>query len=183
MAEVGFAHFSARAVAKRIGYSIGSIYNVYGTLDHLLIEINTRTFRHWTHSIGQALAETETDRIATLVEAYFAFARANPMLWTAIYDHRLPPGMAMPEQDAAERARLTGLATEEVAAALGRPVDEAVRNLTVSLIATVHGHCSLAISGSFDLLEEPDPIGRALERVRESLMTNHVSSFSKPLGA
>ena len=33
MAEVGFADFSAREVAKRIGYSIGTIHNVFGSVD------------------------------------------------------------------------------------------------------------------------------------------------------
>jgi hypothetical protein len=38
-----------------------------------------------------------------------------------------------------------------------------------SLIATVHGHCSYVVTGTFALLEEPDPVGSALARVRECL--------------
>ncbi len=33
MAEVGYARFSGREVAKRAGYSVGTIYNVFGSLD------------------------------------------------------------------------------------------------------------------------------------------------------
>ena len=43
MLEVGFARFSAREVAKRIGYSIGTIYNVFGTYEGLILAINGRT--------------------------------------------------------------------------------------------------------------------------------------------
>jgi hypothetical protein len=37
------------------------------------------------------------------------------------------------------------------------------------LLATVHGHCVFALNGTFALLEEHDPHGAALERVREVL--------------
>lgn len=169
LAEVGFQRFSAREVAKRIGYSIGTLYNVFGSLDALMIAVNTRTFTRWTGFLGRHLEGVREDRIAALVYGYFDFARDHRNLWMAIYDHRLPPDMAMPDADAAERGRLTRLVEEEVAAFLGHQHDEATAALTRSLIATVHGHCSFALTGSFDLLGETDPVGKALARVRETL--------------
>src|ERR1700709_2205485 len=77
MAEMGFARFSAREVAKRIGYSIGTIYNVFGTHDALVLAINTRTFRFWADHLRALLNGAEQDRIGVLVEAYFSFAREN----------------------------------------------------------------------------------------------------------
>lgn len=41
--------------------------------------------------------------------------------------------------------------------------------LARSLIATVHGHCYYALTGSFALMGEDDPQGAALSRVRESI--------------
>ena len=63
MAETGFAGFSAREVARRIGYSIGTIYNVFESLDHLLIAINGRTFELWTAYLAKRIAEGGEDRI------------------------------------------------------------------------------------------------------------------------
>lgn len=169
MAEVGFLRFSAREVAKRIGYSIGTIYNVFGTLDTLLIAVNTRTFGLWVDHLARHLAAPSEDRIATMVEGYFSFAAQNPHLWMAIYDHRLPHDMAMPDGDAHERARLTQMVEAEIAAALGDVMGPPVARLTRSLVAVVHGHCSFALTGTFALLGEDDPKGAALERVRETL--------------
>src|SRR4029450_3509307 len=107
MAETGFAGFSAREVARRIGYSIGTIYNVFESLDHLLIAINGRTFELWTAYLADRIAKGGDDRIQSLVEAYFGFARDHPNLWMAIYDHRLPPGMVMPDRDMEKRRALT----------------------------------------------------------------------------
>lgn len=169
MAEVGFARFSAREVAKRVGYAVGTIYNVFGSYDRLIVAINTRTFGLWADHLEARLAESDGDRIALLVEGYFSFARTHRNLWMAIYDHRLPAGEAMPEADAALRARLTAIIVAEIAAAMPQAPIEAAEALSRSLIATVHGHCLFDLNGSFALLGESDPIGAALARVREAL--------------
>jgi AcrR family transcriptional regulator len=50
IAEKGFGAFSAREVAKRIGYTIGTIHNVFGNVDGLLTAINTATFGEWANA-------------------------------------------------------------------------------------------------------------------------------------
>ena len=170
VAETGLAGFSAREVARRIGYSIGTIHNVFGTADRLVTAINTRSFGLWAAYLHDRLAAAPGgDRIATLVEGYFGFARAHPHLWTAIYDHRLPAEAMLPEADQRARGLLTEIVAAEVARALGRPADEAVAALSRSLIAVVHGHCAFAISGAWALMGEAAPEVAALTRVREAL--------------
>lgn len=169
LAEAGFARFSAREVAKRIGYTVGTLYNVFGSLDALLIAINTRTFVIWADWMHSALDAAGEDRIAALVEGYFSFARAHQQLWTAIYDHHLPPGTALPAEDEAQRGRLTELIVREVAAALGRAPDHQVHTLARSLVATVHGHCVFMLSGAWALMGEDAAEAVSLTRVRESL--------------
>jgi AcrR family transcriptional regulator len=169
MAEVGFSAFSAREVAKRIGYSVGTIYNVFGSYDRLVLAINTRTFRIWTDYLRSRLAQARGDRIRTLVESYFGFARENRHLWMAIYDHRLPAGMAVPNEDAAIRAELTETVVAEVRARIPDRLQAGAARLARSLIATVHGHCTFALNGTFDLMGEQGPEEMAVERVEESL--------------
>ncbi|WP_443478256.1 TetR/AcrR family transcriptional regulator [Novosphingobium aerophilum] len=169
MADVGFARFSAREVAKRIGYSIGTLYNVMGNYDQLIIAINTRTFVLWTDYMREALAASGEDRVRCLVEGYFGFARANRNAWTAIYDHHLPPDMGLPEEHDLIRGRLTDLVVEEVEKVLPADLRAKAPRLARSLVATVHGHCVFDINGSFALMGEREPVEMALARVRESL--------------
>lgn len=168
MAETGFARFSAREVAKRIGYSIGTIYNLFGSHDALLIAINSRTFRLWTDWMRAELLGTK-DRIAALVHGYFSFARTHSNLWSAIYDHHLPAGTTLPQEEGAVRGELTELIAAEVATALGRAPDQPMQTLVRSLIATVHGHCVFALSGAWELMGEDAPELAALARAREAL--------------
>ncbi|HEX8553824.1 MAG TPA: TetR/AcrR family transcriptional regulator [Sphingomonas sp.] len=169
LAEVGLARFSAREVAKRVGYSVGTIHNVFGGYDPLVTAINTQTFARWTQALRARLAGEDGDRIAALIEGYFAFAREHTALWTAIFDHRLPPGAELTPADHEVRGQLTEIVVREVAGALGRPASPAIESLARSLIATVHGHCAFALTGSFALMGETAPEAMALARVRESL--------------
>ena len=169
LAETGFARFSAREVAKRIGYSIGTIYNVFADLDRLMMAINGRTFVLWAAFLRERLAAAQGDRIEALVDGYFRFAAENRNLWMAIYDHRLAPGEPTPESYAARRRALTEIVVAEIARVLPDAAQDQSIPLARSLVATVHGHCFFALNGTFALLGEPDPQGAALARVRETL--------------
>jgi AcrR family transcriptional regulator len=169
LAEVGFARFSAREVAKRVGYSVGTLYNVFGSIDRMIVMINGRTFMMWADDLERRLLTGSLDRIATLVHGYFEFARNHANLWMAIYDHRLPAGYELDPEQLEPRARLVQIVAREVASVLPDARRGQSPQLARSLVATVHGHCTFALNGSFDLMGEGDPEGLALARVRESL--------------
>lgn len=170
MAEGGYARFSAREVAKRIGYSVGTVMHVFGNVDRLVMEINARTFRHWSDWLETRLDGAEgRERILVLVHGYFDFARDHRNVWAAIYEHRLPEGMTMPEALATERMRLTNVIAREVAAALPGSTPAEAAELAGSLIATVHGHCAFMLGGTFALMGVENPAEIAAARVMETL--------------
>lgn len=170
MAESGYARFSAREVGKRVGYSVGTVVNLFGGVDGLVVAINSETFRLWTAFLDSRLSDTTgADRITVLVTAYFDFAATNLNRWAAIYEHRLPSDMPMPEQLANARSALTSTVAREVLAVLPQINPQAANSLTRSLIATVHGHCVYTLNGSFAVLGESDPLTLAIARVAESL--------------
>jgi AcrR family transcriptional regulator len=169
LAEVGLARFSARDVAKRVGYSIGTLYNLFGSYDGLMLAINARTLKLWTAHLKAQLALAGEDRIACLVRAYFEFSEHNPRAWIAIYEHHMVDWGAAPDwyQDAA--SELMAIVVAEIALVLPGKTPEAVVTLARSLLATVHGHCAFALYKTFALLGEADPEGAALARVREAI--------------
>lgn len=169
MAEVGYARFTIREVAQRIGYSHATVHNVAGGRDDLVDAVNTATFAAWTDAVETALAATPDDRIAALVGAYFTFAEENASLWSAIFEHRPRTDVPLPDDQAAIRARLTGVVVREIAATLPVGLSEDAPVLARSLIATVHGHCHYQLSGAFALMGEEDGRGAALRRVRQAL--------------
>ena len=97
MHEVGFARFSAREVAKRIGYSIGTIYNVFGSYDGLILAINGRTLELWRDYLESQAGRRVGDRLRHAIDAYFEFAIVHRHAWAALYDFRLPDDIEPPE--------------------------------------------------------------------------------------
>jgi AcrR family transcriptional regulator len=173
--EVGFAHFSAREVAKRIGYSIGTIYNVMGSYDSLILAINGRTLDLWLDYLEARLAETKDDRLRQAIGAYFEFAVVHRHAWAALYDFRLPDDQEPPLEYQTKVTAITGVVIRELAAALPADQRHKAEPLARSLLATVHGHCVFTLNGTFAILGETDPLTSALERVHDAL-----SRFAKP---
>ena len=79
MAEQGFARFSTREVAKRIGYSVGTIYNMFENADALVLAINTCTFALWACHLKAALRDGGDDRIGRLSKAISTLPRPIPI--------------------------------------------------------------------------------------------------------
>ena len=168
MADTGYARFSAREVAKRIGYSVGTLYNVFESHDRLVLAINARTLRLWADALAERLGRAGQDRIGALVNGYFDFAEANPNRWMALYDHRMPAGEPLTDDFQEAFGGLIGLIEHEVAAALHHPVNEVTRALTGSLVAIVHGHCTFALNGTYRSFGG-NPRTAALARIRAAL--------------
>ena len=173
MEEVGFAHFSAREVAKRIGYTVGTVMRVFGSVDALVVAINSRTFTMWARWLEECLQGTQgRQRIRALVKGYFDFASQRRNLWSAIYEHRVPNRVGIPEHLAEQRSQLMNIVTHEIALVLPSERKDEAERLSRSLVATVHGHCSFALGGSFALMGETDPFDLAMRRVAEILRAN-----------
>ncbi len=176
LAETGLSRFSARDVAKRVGYSIGTLYVVFGSLDGLLLSINARTLKLWSDFLAARLAENPPDRIAALVRGYFDFALQNPRTWMAIYEHHMADRGPAPDWYQEVAANLIAQVAEEIATVLPNASPSQLLTMARSLIATVHGHCAFAVYNTFDMLGENDPAGLALMRVRETLAAAKLAS-------
>ncbi len=170
----GLVRFSARDTAKRVGYSIGTLYNVFGSLDGLLLAVNARTLSLWSAHLRARLAAAGEDgagedRIAALVGGYFEFAFGEPLAWAALYEHRMADGAAPPDAYQALAAELLGIVAVEIARELPDADPAALAALARSLVAVVHGHCAFSLQRTFSFLGEADPRAAALARVREAL--------------
>jgi len=169
MAETGFAKFSAREVAKAIGYSIGTIYNVFGSYDQLILAINGRTLDLWLADLEAHLQEPEQGRLRAAIDAYFDFALTHRNAWTALYDFRLPENEVMPDDYRRKVTAITDVVVREIQGELAAEHADKAPALARSLLATVHGHCYFTLNGTFALLGEESPLAAVFDRVDDAL--------------
>lgn len=88
--EQGLEQLTARAIARRIGYSPGSLYNLFENLDHLVAALNTRTLEALAEALRDALSGVEEPdvRVRRLCAAYIGFCSRHRGLWRAVIERR-----------------------------------------------------------------------------------------------
>ena len=96
--KVSLTNFSAREVAKHIGYSIGTISDIFGSYDAFSLAINGCTLPLRRDHLVRRLGEVRQERLRAAITACFEFATTHRHSWAANYDYRLPEDLTPPER-------------------------------------------------------------------------------------
>jgi AcrR family transcriptional regulator len=93
----GITGLSAREIARMIGYSPGTLYNIFENLDDVLLTLQVqlmgRTVEHLKHV---PLGSDGQKNIEDLAHAYVDFALVNRRMWNLFLAHNLPAGKTVP---------------------------------------------------------------------------------------
>lgn len=93
----GLAGLSAREIARRIGYSPGTIYNMFQNLDDVVLHIEARILDDLDQRLLSALdGGPPEEKVSRLAEAYLAFTHERPKLWNLLFEHYMPADSQAP---------------------------------------------------------------------------------------
>lgn len=141
----GYQALSARAIAGRIGYSPGTLYNVFKDLDHLVLTIEQRLLDALADRL--AGAETSQDPVQNLchfASAFQAFTQERPKLWNLLTEHRMPAGREVPDWYQEKLENLLQPIEAALAPYLASAEPGAQKQAARTLWASVHGMTSLS---------------------------------------
>ncbi|WP_072372792.1 TetR/AcrR family transcriptional regulator [Hyphomicrobium sp. NDB2Meth4] len=159
--QEGLEGLSAREIAKRIGYSPGTLYNVFENLDDLLLIIEARLLDELALRLeGTDTSGSPSERLRRLVGTYFAFTQERPKLWNLLNEHRMPAGRTVPEWYQAKLDKLLAPLDEAMTPLLLDSDPSTRRQHARTLWASVHGMTS--ISTADKLSHVTAHIGRSL---------------------
>ena len=149
----GLAGLSAREIARRIGYSPGTIYNMFENLDDVVLHVEARLLDALDARLSSILQEGRPpDTLQRLAQAYLAFTHERPKLWNLLFEHHLPAGTALPSW---YQEKLEGLMAR-IETALGGhfgPGREADRERAARVLwAGVHGITSLSTADKLSVI-------------------------------
>lgn len=87
LCKKGLQGLTARALAIKIGYAPGTIYNVYRDMDSLILDINFETLGKLDQFCqAQTLGlPKDSTRVRALAYAYVDFAHKNQRAWESIF--------------------------------------------------------------------------------------------------
>ena len=162
LASDGLDAVQARRVAQEADCSVGTLYNVFGGLDGLIIAANTRSLillgdKLATAGRGAGQGALE-DRLLALALAYRDFALRQNQRWRALFEHRMVPGQQVPDSYRTEQTKLFMLVEECLT---GHIADVAERSTAArALFSGVHGIVWLALDDKLGALGPDDSEGQ-----------------------
>lgn len=141
----GLAGLSAREIARRIGYSPGTIYNMFENLDDVVLHVEARILDALDARLEAALKDGSPGESARrLAEAYLSFTHERPKLWNLLFEHYMPGGKDTPLWYQ-QKLELLMTRVEAALAPLFPPEAETERKRAARVLwAGVHGITSLS---------------------------------------
>jgi AcrR family transcriptional regulator len=168
LAAEGLEGLQARAIARKAGLSVGSIYKLFGDIDALVRILNLETHREFAahhRAALDAIAPAQTGveaRLMVLARAYLDFVLANGARWEAVLrGSRRVEGGRPPDYVQSEDGLF--VIVESVIADLPGFADPLLRARAArALWASVHGIVSLTLANS----RAGDPAADAMAQIR-----------------
>lgn len=112
----GWRSATARAVARAIGYTPGTLYNVFENLDDLLLQMNGRTMEAlYNHVTAAPVGKNPVDALREMGMRYAEFVARHPRLWEAVMEFERRGGARLPEWYREIASRLVGLGERAIA--------------------------------------------------------------------
>ncbi len=151
VAEEGWRKLTARTLAKRMGYSVGTLYNLFGNIDDLILHLNATTLESLHTDMSQVrLSGSPIEDMESLLNCYMNFLTSNSHLWTILFEHSLPDGQELPDWYMAKVAALLDNVEKAISPLFEDKEDNARKEAAATIWASLHGIGSLAGTNKLD---------------------------------
>lgn len=169
----GFSGLSARKVAGKIGYTVGTLYNVFDNFTDLICHINSETLDNLRAYLEESLkpGQTGTDALIQLGNSYVEFARENINLWSALFEFQHPQNYKIPEWYSEKVQSIFELPVKVLAPMFNGDMSRAEYEARI-IWGGVHGICLLGLTRR---------LGRDSEEVLKSKVNSLIDNYMRGL--
>ncbi len=85
----GLAALSAREIARRIGYSAGTLYNIFDNLDDVRLTLQTQMLQDLVVQISSVETDGDAKRhVSQILKTYVDFTFTNRQVWNMLFEYR-----------------------------------------------------------------------------------------------
>jgi AcrR family transcriptional regulator len=170
----GYRGLTARNVADFVGYSPGTIYNLFGNLDDMIVHLNGRTLDDLHDQLAEIpFTGTPSTDFHALLDRYLAFLHANKNLWRTLFEFTLPEGQEAPDWYARKVHRLMSVVERALAPLFGENEAAERGNATRVLWAGLHGITSLSDGGKLQVVT-----AQSVKDMSEMLVSNFIEGLT-----
>jgi AcrR family transcriptional regulator len=173
IAEEGSRNLTARAIAVRMGYSVGTIYNIFEGLEELVASLNAATLDSLYEALSQVqvTGQPETD-LHHLLERYLAFIAENQREWNMLFDERLPEAKAPPHWYLEKVRQVFGVLGRMMQPLFGPEEKEELARAIRLLWIGLHGLWTLAADGKLYMVTD-----ESMAKVAHDMLDLHLDGL------
>ena len=175
VATEGYKGLSTRKVARAIGYTAGTLYLVFDSLEDLVLQLNGRTLDalyEWLRA-RRADHAGPLESLLALAGAYIAFAVNETPRWNLLFEYIGAEGNELPDWYDAKPSRVFGLAEAALKPLADHHSEREIQQAARVLWAGVHGICTLKIRHRMQLAG-----GQSTEEMSRMLIEDFLRGFA-----
>ncbi len=166
---------STRQIAKKMGYTVGTLYQIFNNLPDLLLHVNARTLTHLYQQCHELdLSEHAQTNICNYALTYFKFAHQHQSLWELIFDNQVLVNDELPDWYLSKVVILFTLVEVQLKNIQPQASEKEITKTSRVLWSSVHGICMLSIN---DNLFSDDVC--TSEALIHSLINNFLQGWDK----
>ncbi len=173
--QSGVAALTARSIAAAIGYSPGTLYNLFDNIDDIILHLNIRTmddlYEQLAAAVDGATGRTALDRFIT---AYLHYNKNSRQRWQLLFEHRLPDSVEPPDWYLERTSTLLDLLSDTMYTMLPDCGQRELEHSARVLWAGLHGICSMV--GAHKL---PKATAHSLDEMARSMVYNYISGLRR----
>ncbi len=149
----GYQSLTARKVAAKMGYTVGTLYHVFKNFDDLVMHVNSQTIDEMAALIQRKIRKKRNPevRIRAMAEFYVEYATEHPDRWRLVFEHVPPRNLPTPAQMKERRDVMFEMVADNLRQiSPGRKLQE-IDHTATALWSGIHGICILALTGKLYL--------------------------------
>jgi AcrR family transcriptional regulator len=141
----GISGLSAREIARMIGYSPGTLYNVFENLDDILLTLQVQLQGRTLENLKRVPIGSDGEQnIRALTEAYVDFALANRRMWNLFLAHSLAVGTKMPAPFQDNIDKMAAIVRKALLPLVSKESQDKLDDLAWALWTGIHGITAVA---------------------------------------
>ena len=168
----GFAGLTIRRIGESIGYSSGTLYNLFDDLDDIVVHLNAATLDALYAELAEIPAGDDVEEtLRAHADVYLRFVEQRPLLWGLLFQ-TMPTRSPRPDWYYSRMDRLFALLENAFEPIFGSEPRQAKTDAARVLWSGLHGMCNLATEGAVLTWDE-------VKRLSDGLIGNYVAGLRR----
>ncbi len=146
--EKSASELSTRQIATKMGYTVGTLYQIFDNLPDLLLHVNARTLAILYQNCQKLdLCDQNAEKnILAYANLYLQFAHTHPGLWELIFDSNILADKELPDWYLSQADALFSLIEVQLKTISPGKSELEITKTSRVLWSSVHGICTLSIN-------------------------------------